>query len=121
MRVPLVAVKESVLGLITPLAPPQLWPSVKSTPLDAFRFCAKFRFMTRVRGCDQLDGRECPGDGKELPPAGETDIRVCSVCLKSVYRWASPEEARLRETAGQRAALTNWSVGEDLAPKRKAG
>ena len=63
--------------------------------------------MTRILGCDQLDGGECPRDWERLPPAGETDIRVCPVCLKAVYRCASAEEARLRDLAGQRAALAD--------------
>lgn len=61
--------------------------------------------MTRILGCEQIDSGECPGDWEKLPPAGETDIRVCPVCLKAVYRCTSAEEARLREAAGHRAAL----------------
>ncbi len=63
--------------------------------------------MTRILGCEQLDRDECPGDWQKLPPAGETDIRVCPVCLKAVYRCANAEEARLREAAGHRAALAD--------------
>jgi hypothetical protein len=61
--------------------------------------------MTRILDCEQLEGDECPKDWEQLPPAGETDIRVCPVCLKAVYRCANAEEARLRGAAGQRAAL----------------
>lgn len=61
--------------------------------------------MTRILSCEQLSGGECPEDWEKLPPGGETDIRVCSVCLKAVYRCGTAEDARLREAAGQRAAL----------------
>jgi hypothetical protein len=61
--------------------------------------------MTRILSCEQLNGGECPGDWEQLPPAGETDIRVCLVCLKAVYRCPNQEEARLREAAGHRAAV----------------
>jgi len=67
--------------------------------------------MTRILGCEQLDSSECPGDWEKLPPAGETDIRVCPVCLKAVYRCASTEEARLREVAGHRAACRTEADG----------
>jgi hypothetical protein len=48
---------------------------------------------------------ECPGDWEKLPPDDETDIRVCPVGLKAVYRRVSAGELRLREAAGHRAAL----------------
>ncbi|MBP9900628.1 MAG: hypothetical protein V9H26_21510 [Verrucomicrobiota bacterium] len=63
--------------------------------------------MTRILGCEQIESGECPGDWEKLPPAGETDIRVCPVCLKAVYRCASPEEVRLRAAVGLRAALAD--------------
>ena len=65
--------------------------------------------MTRILGCDQLDGGECPGDWEQLPVAGEREIRVCTVCLKAVYRCGSAEEVRLREAAGHRTALATPS------------
>ena len=63
--------------------------------------------MTRILGCEHLESGECPRDWEKLPPAGERDIRVCPVCLKAVYRCASPEDARLREASGHRAALAD--------------
>lgn len=61
--------------------------------------------MTRILDCENLDSGECPGDWEKLPPAGERDIRVCTVCLKAVYRCANAEEARLRLATGHRAAV----------------
>lgn len=58
--------------------------------------------MTRIQHCDHP---ECPKDWEKLPLAGETHIRVCTVCLKAVYRCADAEEAKLREEAGHRAAI----------------
>jgi hypothetical protein len=61
--------------------------------------------MTRILECEELKCGDCPGDWEKLPPAGERDIRVCTVCLKAVYRCANAEEARLRLAAGHRAAV----------------
>lgn len=61
--------------------------------------------MTKILRCEALESGECPGDWEKLPLAGETDIRVCPVCLKAVYRCPNAAEARLREAAGHRAAL----------------
>lgn len=58
--------------------------------------------MTAIQNCDQP---ECLKDWDKLPPAGETDIHVCTVCLKAVYRCATQADAELRELAGHRAAL----------------
>lgn len=58
--------------------------------------------MTRILHCPNPD---CPKDWEKLPQAGETDIRVCTECLKAVYRCDSAENAQLREDAGHRAAL----------------
>ena len=58
--------------------------------------------MTRILNCENS---ECPKDWEKLPLAGETDIRVCTECLKAVYRCASKEDADSREEAGHRAAL----------------
>jgi hypothetical protein len=66
--------------------------------------------MTRILGCAQLATGECPGDWEKLPLAGETDIRVCVVCLKAVYRCPNVAEASLREAAGHRAALSEPSA-----------
>lgn len=63
--------------------------------------------MTKILDCEEAQSDECPKDWEQLPQAGETDIRVCPVCLKAVYRCASAEEARLRKDAGHRAALAN--------------
>ena len=76
-----------------------------SPRLDVCRIPANLPPMTRILDCPQRDSGECPGDWEKLPPAGETDIRVCPVCLKAVYRCADAEDARLREAAGHRAAL----------------
>lgn len=61
--------------------------------------------MTRIFDCENLDSGECPRDWDKLPLAGEHDIRVCTVCLKAVYRCANAEEAKLRQAAGHRAAV----------------
>lgn len=61
--------------------------------------------MTRILDCDQLDSSECPRDWEKLPLAGERDMRVCTVCLKAVYRCANAMEAKLRVAAGHRAAV----------------
>ncbi|PAW84790.1 MAG: hypothetical protein B9S33_11060 [Pedosphaera sp. Tous-C6FEB] len=61
--------------------------------------------MTRILDCENLDSGECPRDWDKLPLAGERDIRVCTVCLKAVYRCANAEEAKLRLAAGHRAAV----------------
>lgn len=61
--------------------------------------------MTRILECEQLASGECPGDWDKLPLAGEHEIRVCTVCLKAVYRCANADEARLRMDAGHRAAV----------------
>lgn len=61
--------------------------------------------MTRILECDLPASGECPGDWDKLPLAGEHDIRVCTVCLKAVYRCANAEEAQLRLAAGHRAAV----------------
>jgi hypothetical protein len=58
--------------------------------------------MTRILHCDNA---ECPKDWEKLPLAGETHIRVCTVCLKAVYRVEDEDEARRREEAGHRAAI----------------
>ncbi len=58
--------------------------------------------MTRILHCDNA---ECPKDWEKLPLAGETHIRVCTVCLKAVYRVEDQDEAQRREEAGHRAAL----------------
>ena len=41
----------------------------------------------------------------------ETDIRVCTECLKAVYRCDSEAEARLREAAGRLAAIRELVLG----------
>ena len=61
--------------------------------------------MTRILDCDETKNGECPGDWEKLPVGGEREIRVCTVCLKAVYRCADAEEAKLRQAAGHRAAL----------------
>lgn len=58
--------------------------------------------MTAILNCNDP---ECPKDWERLSPAGETDIHVCTVCLKAVYRCATKADADLREQAGHRAAL----------------
>jgi hypothetical protein len=58
--------------------------------------------MTRILNCDNT---ECPKDWEKLPQGGETDIRVCTECLKAVYRVEDDGQAKLREEAGHRAAL----------------
>lgn len=58
--------------------------------------------MTEILHCNEP---ECPKDWEHLSPAGETDIHVCTVCLKAVYRCATKADAELRELAGHRAAL----------------
>jgi hypothetical protein len=58
--------------------------------------------MTEILNCNDSD---CPKDWERLSPAGETDIHVCTVCLKAVYRCATKADADLREQAGLRAAL----------------
>jgi hypothetical protein len=61
--------------------------------------------MTRILECEELKSGDCPADWDNLPPAGEHDIRVCTVCLKAVYRCGNAEEAGLRLAAGHRAAV----------------
>jgi hypothetical protein len=80
---------------------------LRSTGLDVSIFPANFHFVMRILDCDHLDRGECPGDWEKLPLAGETDIRVCPMCLKAVYRCSSAEEAQLRQAAGHRAAVAN--------------
>ncbi|NBR85550.1 MAG: hypothetical protein EB141_08300 [Verrucomicrobia bacterium] len=63
--------------------------------------------MTRILECEELKSGDCPADWEKLPLAGERDIRVCTVCLKAVYRCANAEEARLRLAAGHRAAVAD--------------
>jgi len=58
--------------------------------------------MTRILNCENP---ECPKDWEKLALAGETDIRVCTECLKAVYRCSSEEDALLHEGAGHRAAI----------------
>ena len=58
--------------------------------------------MHHIQHCDHA---ECPNVWEHLPLAGETDIRVCTTCLKAVYRCATPADAQEREYAGHRAAL----------------
>lgn len=62
--------------------------------------------MTRILNCDQSD---CPKDWEQLPLAGETHIRVCTYCLKAVYRCETAADAAERELAGHRAALRSES------------
>ena len=58
--------------------------------------------MHAIQNCEQPD---CPKLWEKLPLAGETDIRVCTYCLKAVYRCRTPADAQDREFAGHRAAL----------------
>ena len=58
--------------------------------------------MTRILHCENP---ECPKDWENLPQGGETEIRVCTDCLKAVYRVENAEQAKLREEAGHRAAV----------------
>lgn len=60
--------------------------------------------MTPIRNCDHA---ECPKDWEKLPQTGENEIRVCTECLKAVYRCESADDADMREAAGQRAAVKN--------------
>ncbi|MBM3829361.1 MAG: hypothetical protein FJ406_02360 [Verrucomicrobia bacterium] len=61
--------------------------------------------MTRILECNLHATGECPADWDKLPLAGEHDIRVCTVCLKAVYRCPNAEDAKLRLAAGHRAAV----------------
>ena len=58
--------------------------------------------MTRILHCDNP---ECLKNWEKLPQGGETEIRVCTICLKAVYRVENEELAKLREEAGHRAAV----------------
>jgi hypothetical protein len=76
--------------------------SAAQPPLAGLSKFATLRFMTCILHCPNP---ECPKDWEKLPQAGETDIRVCTECMKAVYRCDSQENAKLREEAGHRAAI----------------